>query len=522
MSTTRNHRPCISLTCEDAFERLVYAGKLTQQERKQVQDGWKVFQSPISSRHAIFAAFIQSALQISPEAAFLCMAKLGLTHLGRMRANERALLLDKIASESGRFDILDFPNLCLSLGVQFSISAAPVQHCKPDAHFICIGAPSSGNIAQYEFLGVPLSLEDHEILGDAYPGFTDRVSIEALKTRLGSGFISEENGRLTVHQALMTAHLLDGADRLSAEFQPWDWVVDQVKHNSLFEYLSNIDAPRIIILDLRTDRSWHKLPESAFYYHVRTVMALHGNITLLPSETETKWAELKIGDIRALDDIANTPNKCSYRPKTCFGQSGCILSDPQQKTVSKRSHSCGAGHVHTGRSGRRSRAKCSSPGKSLDGPVWFHQEYVDSLVKFGEYRIFLCGNRVIVTARTCFDWSSEPKKLAVRPLVLDNDFVWFSSDPKEQLRKHEELLTFAKHVRSRLLKRADAREHYASLQIGVRLDIGVSKLSPDGEFFVNEITRFPSADQFSAVITPTPHLDICKAWADAVVKETRS
>jgi hypothetical protein len=133
--------------------------------------------------------------------------------------------------------------------------------------------------------------------------------------------------------------------------------------------------------------------------------------------------------------------------------------------------------------------------------------------------VFLCGNRVINAARTCFNWSSEPKKLAVRPLTLKNDFSWFSDEPNEQLRKRDQLYSFAKYIRSRLLERLDAGENYASLQIGVRLDIGMSQLSPDGEFFVNEITRFPSADQFSAIITHTPYFDISKSWADAAVRE---
>jgi hypothetical protein len=376
-----------------------------------------------------------------------------------------------------------------------------------------------GNIGQCEFLGIPMSLEDQKILGATVPGLTDSASLEALKTRLGSRFISQEEDRLTVHQALLTACFLGGTGRSSAEFQPWDWVVDQVKQNRLFEHISNIDAKKIIILDLRTDCSWHKLSESAFYHHIRLVSALNGNITLLPSETETKWAELKIGDIRALDDIANAPGRYSYRPKTCFGERECILSDSRQETVSKRSHSCGAGDVHVERSGHGSKTRCPTRRKSSDRYVWFHQEYVPSLVDFGEFRVFLRGNRIINAARTCFEWSSEPKKLAVSPLLPNEHFTWFSSDPEEQLKKRDELYTFAQFVRSRLLMRSDAKEHFASLRIGVRLDIGVSELSPNGRFFVNEITRFTSADQFSALLATRPHFNIPEAWATAIVEE---
>lgn len=78
-----------------------------------------------------------------------------------------------------------------------------------------------------------------------------------------------------------------------------------------------------------------RLSEFDFYSYMRLISAFHGNIALCPSETEKKWAELKIGDICALDKITNESAKYSYRPKTCFRWSTCTLSEPQLKLCSK-------------------------------------------------------------------------------------------------------------------------------------------------------------------------------------------
>jgi hypothetical protein len=115
----------------------------------------------------------------------------------------------RTASDPGRFHVRDFQNLCLGIGINLSIGAAQIQNVVPAVHFICVGASVLENIpvADCDFLDVPICPEDQEILGDDFLSFTDPETVEALKRRLGSKFLSVENGRLTVHQALLVVSI---------------------------------------------------------------------------------------------------------------------------------------------------------------------------------------------------------------------------------------------------------------------------------------------------------------------------
>ncbi len=54
------------------------------------------------------------------------------------------------------------------------------------------------------------------------------------------------------------------------------------------------------------------------------------------------------------------------------------------------------------------------------------------------------------------------------------------------------------------------RPEFASLEVGVRLDIGVADQT---RFFVNEITRVPGADMFARQHLARPCLVVAEAWA---------
>jgi hypothetical protein len=106
--------------------------------------------------------------------------------------------------------------------------------------------------------------------------------------------------------------------------------------------------------------------------------------------------------------------------------------------------------------------------------------------------------------------------------ILD-DFKWCydggEGDADEAAgSKFQELCAFALHTYSALRQRHDAYECYESLEVGVRLDIGVSELSPTGRFFVDEITRWHAADFFSRLILPYPHVEICRGYSERVVQ----
>ena len=181
--------------------------------------------------------------------------------------------------------------------------------------------------------------------------------------------------------------------------------------------------------------------------------------------------------------------------------------------VLKRSRSCGAADVIITHKSDRDNLRCTIPGQVMetvltpDESHWFHQEYVETLQTLGEFRVFIRSpttyaeqGEIICVARTRVEW--ETKAFAARQVDVLNDFKWCcdggQGEANETVRsKFQELCAFALHTYSSLRQRHDGHECYESLEIGVRLDIGVSELSPKGRFFVNEITRWHAADFFS-------------------------
>jgi hypothetical protein len=69
----------------------------------------------------------------------------------------------------------------------------------------------------------------------------------------------------------------------------------------------------------------------------------------------------------------------------------------------------------------------------------------------------------------------------------------------------------------RLRRRRDWKKHCGSLEVGVRLDIGVSSEEEGSRFWVNEITREWHADWFSQCLEE-PYLDVCRGYAKARVE----
>jgi hypothetical protein len=78
-----------------------------------------------------------------------------------------------------------------------------------------------------------------------------------------------------------------------------------------------------------------------------------------------------------------------------------------------------------------------------------------------------------------------------------------------------ELEQFAMYVFDALRNRSDWSENYASLEVGVRLDIGVSLASDQRQYFVNEITRIYEVDIFAEWLAQ-PGKHICKAVSRAI------
>jgi hypothetical protein len=275
---------------------------------------------------------------------------------------------------------------------------------------------------------------------------------------------------------------------------------------------------------------------------------MHGaSFRTYPNENEAWQQRAKLGDIRALDDIANDelcPPKFSYRPTTCYGPGPCKLRDCQ-KTVHKRTHSSSALHVEVRERGERhqltcdletpapreprvrrgkkptttkSHSKCSSYAIKSSAH-WFHQELIPTL-QTCEFRVLIVTEasengvrgrvgRVVAIAKTTLN--QKTKVLAVRE---------FQPEDLEPPLKRSDLVEFALFVFEQLRKREDAMVYFESLEVGARLDIGVAVM-----FFVNEITRWYEAHYFSHHLCAEPKTRICKDLArslTAILRHMRS
>lgn len=166
---------------------------------------------------------------------------------------------------------------------------------------------------------------------------------------------------------------------------------------------------------------WSKEPNMIAVHDIyEKIAAVPGVRTrCYPDFADVHESERKIGDIAALDEIARTtlwpPYK--YRPQTCYEQDNCQLQEP---FVIKRTHSSGGETVDldpsagrtaglrcrggdgalpqpTASPARRARSATPPPDLSADtltygetvAPIWFHQETVNSLVDYGEFKLVI-------------------------------------------------------------------------------------------------------------------------------------
>lgn len=251
---------------------------------------------------------------------------------------------------------------------------------------------------------------------------------------------------------------------------------------------------------------------------------------IYPPREEIVWADAKIYDMKAFDRIASADG--TYRPVTCYprAQDQCLLSK-SCRSILKRSHSCGAGHVKIIPENKRGIPQCkTTPLSSENDPLsdlkfyhWFHQEYVPSLKEFGEFRIFIAirtgtngGREPYIVHVIHTQWVGknceiihDPDKLGtyfkatkVKPMTHWSDYPTLS---------YGKLTKYALHVYRRLQNLDEVG--FQTLNVGGRLDIGIA---PDGKgLFVNELTRWYGAHQFAKDTLKAPHDQVCHAFAKA-------
>ncbi|KXX76724.1 hypothetical protein MMYC01_209300 [Madurella mycetomatis] len=250
---------------------------------------------------------------------------------------------------------------------------------------------------------------------------------------------------------------------------------------------------------------------------------MRATVSIFPSETERRWELGKIGDIRALDEIAKEQealgnHRFAYRPRTCFGVGKCTLADLDDNdlVVLKRSHSAASEHVIITKAGNRDRLLYyRQDARELDGRPprdpghWFHQEYVPNLQSFGKFRAFIACDGAPEKARVVSVAHTKPKDNVVAVYAFSS--VAFD-ERKSYMTQMAEMKEFALFIHGKLLSQYNAQGRFQSLQVGVRLDIGRSE---DGRWFVGEVTRAFDADQFAGYHLPYPHTHIAVAFAEA-------
>lgn len=359
--------------------------------------------------------------------------------------------------------------------------------------------------------------------------------VEANETGLGDVAVKADDGGIYVHQGLATM-LAARALRPSfpIRFHDWTWLTDQLHGNNRLSTFSDSNGqPRNAIMFIHATTEQPSNMSEVFEY-LRELREIYDvQVRPYPSETEWSYDQRKIGDIRALDRIAQSTDQpeYSYRPQTCFGQDPCRLQHCE-KTVHKRLHSEGGRHVKVlgkgicsaltyaseqPEQGRRQRTR-------VIRPYWFHQEFVPLLSR-GEFRVIIAtkpdksgirGRSGYVVASAWTSWtSSNPatRELAVTA-VDENDFGG-SANSKCGPLCQTDLEGFCLYIFEKL--RGQNSPCYESLEVGARMDVGVAQDRGQTFFFVNEVTRWYNAHYFSHNLLPEPKTKICKAFATAFV-----
>jgi hypothetical protein len=251
------------------------------------------------------------------------------------------------------------------------------------------------------------------------------------------------------------------------------------------------------------------------------------DVRIFPSTHELDHAQGKLGDIRALDQIANcAPNGWSFRPVTCDNTSDCRLG---VSAVLKRTHSCGSDHVilHPTASDVSKHLQCLSRQRRMSERRtcqsigrWFHQEFVEDLVSRGEFRVFVITRGDVSALRKRRGIVMEiihtlelpDKELVVT--VLHPNIAWWGKPQGHNSADLKELEDFALYIFDALRNRPDWSSNYECLEISVRLYIGISPASGCYRYFVNEVTRIYEADFFAEWLAQ-PGTHICRAVVEA-------
>ncbi len=410
----------------------------------------------------------------------------------------------------------------------------PASKFKSIPTFICVAAPPTPrqNVKDYPSIAIrcpadepPDGYNTHQMYGKA--------NMAEMKKKYGIGYAnydaSSEPPVPVIHQDLATWYLLQELRR-EVSFENWSWIHEQAH---LLEYPNSRgvkqakpfrpgDHSSVFLLnpgplDAKVRRSYAVLATQ--------VHSSPSSLTVFPSLTELEHTYQKLGDLAALNDLAAGIH---YRPKTCligneshhFPHDGCPLMYEQQYVAKRNNSSCSM-HVFerdidvdqdSQPDGTRTK-----PALGIDR--WFYQERVPLLREVGEFRVFL--TTVSDPRGTRGRHSKHLHSIFTKPRVTPG-FAAFALDDyfwSQHLAAYfapltlDSLPVFAMEVHEGLRARSDWKIYYESLDVAVRLDIGVS---PNRKFFVNEVTRIWCGDFFSDQTLAEPKRKIIWAVAKAL------
>lgn len=350
--------------------------------------------------------------------------------------------------------------------------------------------------------------------------FLRHRALDLLRT-LGPAFVKMDREHVTIHQSVVTASILEDSTECQVRYQTASWLQEQISYDSSFLNPKTIMMP-----------AWRRY-DSNHITIMGDIFTLAGTyesgiVRSFPTRIEFEHAHGKIGDIQALDQIAQrAPSDWSFRPTTCDCTSRCRLS---KVGVLKRTHSCGSEHVivrptasdvsrHLGclvDQRRMSKRKLAHSAYR-----WFHQEFVEGLQQVGEFRVFVVTMRDAMATRgrrgevieVVHTLELKDRELVVT--VLTSSSMRLGTSDTYGKVNIQELKRFALYVFEALRKRPDWSTNFESLEVGARVDVGVSLMGDSCHYFVNEITRIYEADVFAEWLAQ-PGTHICRALSTAL------
>jgi hypothetical protein len=210
-------------------------------------------------------------------------------------------------------------------------------------------------------------------------------TVKRIRGKLGAGYASFNATHLGLQQGVLTAEILQSDYPYCIQYEK--------SPDAALKYisrLSNTEKKEVVVwLDVHQEVS----PSTwAFAYDLLE----HECGRIFPPREEIIWADSKVYDIMAFDQIAAKDRTC--RPQTCYlgsGKHDCLFPG-DVKSILKRSHSCGNAYVKIVPEKdqvEQVREEMQQYQENDPTPSWYyrwmHQQYVSTLIDFGEFRVFV-------------------------------------------------------------------------------------------------------------------------------------